>query len=874
MATDSLKFIDNRNGNSYDVPITDGTIRATDLRQIRTDEDDFGLLAYDPSYLNTASCRSSVTYIDGAKGILRYRGYPIEQLAEQSSFLEVAYLLLYGELPTQQQLAQWESDIMGEVMVHENIRRFLQGFRYDAHPMGTLVGTVAALSTFYPEANKVADPVSVELQTRRLVAKMPTLAAFAYRHSMGLPIIYPDASLSYTGNFLNMMFRMTELTYEPNPVLEKALNVLFILHADHEQNCSTSTMRVVGSSLADPYAAVAASTSALFGPRHGGANEAVLRMLNEIGDVSNIPAFMDSVRRGERRLMGFGHRVYKNYDPRARIIKKIAYDVFEVTGRNPLLDIAIELETIALNEDYFIERKLYPNVDFYSGVIYQALGLPSSMFTVLFAIPRTTGWLAQWREKLLDPEQRIARPRQIYVGAAERDYVSIAERSESEPVAREQSHGGESGSLSITDNRNGKQYEIPIANNAIRSFDLRQIKVDEDDFGIMSYDPSFYNTASCQSAITYINGEEGVLRYRGYPVQQLVEHSSYLETAYLLLYGELPTSGQLDQWLWDINQHSLVNESTRHFLDGFRYDAHPVSAVIATVSALSTFYPDAREVEDPESVELQTRRLVAKMPTLAAFAYRHSLGLPYAYPDDNLSFTGDLLNMMFKMTELEHEPNPVWEKALDKLFILQADHGQATSATTMRMVGSSLADPFVSVAAALASLHGPRHGGAAEEALRVFKEIGDVSNVPRYIERVKRGEELLMGFGHRVYKNYDPRAYAIKQIAHDVFSEAESSPTLDIALELERVALEDDYFVERKLYPNIDFYTGCIYEAIGIPRNMFTVMFAIPRTAGWVAQWRELLADSEQRIARPRQIYDGVMYRDYVPVEERSSVVR
>lgn len=874
MANDSLSFIDNRNGNSYDIPISDGTIRATDLRQIRTDEDDFGLLAYDPSYSNTASCRSSVTYIDGAKGILRYRGYPIEQLAEESSFLEVAYLLLYGELPTQPQLDQWESDIMSEVMVHENIRRFLQGFRYDAHPMGTLVGTVAALSTFYPEANKVADPVSVELQTRRLVAKMPTLAAYSYRHAMGLPIVYPDANLSYTGNFLSMMFKMTELQYEPDPVLERALNVLFILHADHEQNCSTSTMRVVGSSLADPYAAVSAATSALFGPRHGGANEAVLRMLNEIGDVSNIPAFMDSVRRGERRLMGFGHRVYKNYDPRARIIKKVAYEVFEVTGRNPLLDIAIELETIALNEDYFIERKLYPNVDFYSGVIYQALGLPTSMFTVLFAIPRTSGWLAQWREKLLDPEQKIARPRQIYVGAAERDYVSVSERSVLEPVEQIQNDVGETGSLSITDNRNGKQYDIPIERDAIRSFDLRQIKIDDDDFGIMSYDPSFYNTASCRSAITDINGDEGVMRYRGYPIEQLVEHSTYLETAYLLLYGELPAADQLDQWLWDINHHSLVNESIRHFLDGFRYDAHPVSAVIATVSALSTFYPDSRDVEDPTSVELQTQRLVAKMPTLAAFAYRHSLGLPYAYPDDNLGYTGDFLNMMFKMTEMEYEPNPVWEWALDKLFILQADHGQATSATTMRMVGSSLADPFVSTAAALAALHGPRHGGAAEEALRIFRDIGDVRNVPQYIERVKRGDELLMGFGHRVYKSYDPRANAIKQIAYKLFEDTGLSPALEVALNLEQVALEDDYFIERKLYPNIDFYTGCIYEAMGIPRNMFTVMFAIPRTVGWMAQWRELLADSEQRIARPRQIYDGVMYRDYVPVEERSSVVR
>ena len=428
MTNDNLNFLDNRTGKSYGLPITDGTIRALDLRQIKAADDDFGLMAYDPSFLNTASCRSSITYIDGAKGILRYRGYPIEQLAEQASFLEVAYLLLYGELPTQQQLDQWESDIKGEILVHENIRRFLEGFRHDAHPMGTLVGTIAALSTFYPEACRVTDPASIELQTRRLVAKLPTLAAFAYRHFMGFPVVYPDASLSYTGNFLNMMFKMTELQYEPNPVLEQALNVLFILHADHEQNCSTSTMRMVGSSHADPYLATAAAAAALAGPLHGGANEAVLRMLAEIGDVSNIPEYLDSVKRGERKLMGFGHRVYKNYDPRARIIKEYADDLFAVTGSNPMLDIALELEKIALNEDYFAKRKLYPNVDFYSGIIYQALNIPTSMFTVMFAIPRTVGWLTQWRELLQDPEQKIARPRQIYDGEGERDYVPIEAR--------------------------------------------------------------------------------------------------------------------------------------------------------------------------------------------------------------------------------------------------------------------------------------------------------------------------------------------------------------------------------------------------------------------------------------------------------------
>lgn len=429
MSTDTLTVIDNRTGQTYELPIRDGTINAIDLRKIKTSPDDFGLMSYDPSFLNTASCRSSITYIDGDKGILRYRGYPIEQLAEKSTFLEVAYLILYGELPNRQQFDQWVFDITHHTMVHENVRIFLDGFRYDAHPMGILISTVAALSTFYPEARNVFDMASVELQTRRLVAKMPTVAAYAYRHAMGLPYVYPDNDLSYTGNFLNMMFKMTELKYKPHPVLERALDVLFILHADHEQNCSTSTMRTVGSALSDPYVAVAAAAAALYGPRHGGANEAVLRMLMEIGSVKNVPAFIASVKRQERRLMGFGHRVYKNFDPRGIIIKRIAHEVFEVTGRNPLLDIALELERIALDDDYFISRKLYPNVDFYSGIIYQALGLPTTMFTVLFAIPRTVGWLAQWREMLADPEQKIARPRQIYTGVMQRDYVPMDART-------------------------------------------------------------------------------------------------------------------------------------------------------------------------------------------------------------------------------------------------------------------------------------------------------------------------------------------------------------------------------------------------------------------------------------------------------------
>lgn len=425
---ESLTVIDNRTGATYELPIHDGTIRATDLRQIKTTPDDFGLMSYDPGFLNTASTRSSITFIDGEKGILRYRGYPIEQLAEQSTFLETAYLLLFGELPTPAQYRDWEYRVLHHTFLHENIKHLMEAFRYDAHPMGMFISTVAALSTFYPEAHNVRDPEIRLKQIIRLIAKVPTIAAYSYRHLRGLPYVYPDNDLSYTGNFLNMLDKMTQVKYEPDPVKERALDILFILHADHEQNCSTSAMRTIGSSLVDPYSALAGAAAALYGPLHGGANEQVLKMLTQIGNVKNVPAFIEQVKRGEGRLMGFGHRVYKNYDPRARIVKQTAYRIFEVTGVNPLLEIALELERIALQDDYFISRKLYPNVDFYSGLIYQAMGFPVSFFPVLFAIPRTVGWLAQWVEMLDDPEQKIARPRQIYNGPPQRDYVPMSQR--------------------------------------------------------------------------------------------------------------------------------------------------------------------------------------------------------------------------------------------------------------------------------------------------------------------------------------------------------------------------------------------------------------------------------------------------------------
>jgi citrate synthase len=435
MGANTLSITDNRTGKQYDLPIENGTIKAMDLRQIKASEDDFGLMTYDPAFMNTASCKSRITFIDGDKGILEYRGYPIDQLAEKSTYLEVAFLLLNGELPTETQLNEWKGNITYHTFINENIKKVMDGFHYNAHPMGMFEATLGALSTFYPDAKDIFKEELRQKQIFRLIAKVPTIAAFAFRHRIGMQYAYPDNDLGYEGNFLNMMFKTTELKYQPNPVLERALSVLFILHADHEQNCSTNAMRSIGSAHTDPFSALGGAAAALYGPLHGGANEMVLRMLKEIGTLDKVPDYVKRVKAGEFRLMGFGHRVYKNYDPRARIIKQVAYEVFEVTGKDPLLDIALELERIALEDEYFVKRKLYPNVDFYSGIIYQAMRFPLDMFPVLFAIPRTSGWLAQWVELLQDADQKIARPRQVYLGERNRDYVPIEQRQPAAVVA-------------------------------------------------------------------------------------------------------------------------------------------------------------------------------------------------------------------------------------------------------------------------------------------------------------------------------------------------------------------------------------------------------------------------------------------------------
>ena len=429
MSSNTLTITDNRTGKNYDLPIENDTIKALDLRKIKVNTDDFGLMTYDPAFMNTASCKSRITFIDGDQGILEYRGYPIDELAEKSSYLEVAYLLLHGQLPSESELKDWIWNITHHTFINESIKKVMDGFHYDAHPMGMFIGTLGALATFYPDAKNTFDQESRWKQIYRLVAKVPTIAAFAYRHRIGMPYAYPDNDLSYEGNFLNMMFKTTELKYKPDPVLERALSILFILHADHEQNCGTNAMRSIGSAQTDPFSSMAGAAAALYGPLHGGANEMVLRMLREIGSIKNIPEYIKRVKAGEFRLMGFGHRVYKNFDPRAQIIKKAAYDVFEVTGKDPLLDIALELEKIALDDEYFVKRKLYPNVDFYSGIIYQAMNFPVDMFPVLFAIPRTSGWLAQWAEMLDDEDQKIARPRQVYLGERNQKYIPMSQRN-------------------------------------------------------------------------------------------------------------------------------------------------------------------------------------------------------------------------------------------------------------------------------------------------------------------------------------------------------------------------------------------------------------------------------------------------------------
>ncbi len=436
MPQDTLAITDNRTGQNYSLPIENGTIRAMDLRKIKTGPEDFGLMTYDPAFMNTASCRSAITFIDGDKGILRYRGYPIEVLAEHCTFLEVSYLILFGELPTESQLKDWVREITHHTMLHESTKKLMEGFSYDAHPMAMFVSSVAALSGVYPESRKVLDPANRFLQIKRLIGKVPSIAAMSYRHSGGLPYVYPDNDLTYPENFMNMLWKMVEPKYVANPVIARALDILFILHADHEQNCSANSMRAVGSSQADPYLTTAAAAAALAGPLHGGANEAVLVMLDEIGSKANVPAYIQKIKEGKGKLMGFGHRIYKNYDPRAKIIKWTADRVFEVTGHNPKLEIALELERIALQDEYFVQRKLYPNVDFYSGIIYQAMGFKPEMFTVLFAIPRTAGWLAQWQEMLTDPEQKIARPRQVWIGHETREFVPMAKRSPSGVGAR------------------------------------------------------------------------------------------------------------------------------------------------------------------------------------------------------------------------------------------------------------------------------------------------------------------------------------------------------------------------------------------------------------------------------------------------------
>ncbi|TQD90345.1 hypothetical protein C1H46_024112 [Malus baccata] len=883
-----LTIVDERTGKRYQVQVSEeGTVKATDLKKITTGKNDKGLKVYDPGYLNTAPVRSSICYIDGDEGILRYRGYPIEELAESSTFLEVAYLLMYGNLPSESQYADWEFAVSQHSAVPQGILDIIQAIPHDAHPMGVLVSAMSALSVFHPDANPALRGQEIykskqvrDKQIARILGKAPTIAAAAYLRLAGRPAVLPANNLSYSENFLYMLDSLYVIlllfsdnhcgkydiwspsnlikdfsvriyrgnrSYKPNPRLARVLDVLFILHAEHEMNCSTAAARHLASSGVDVYTALAGATGALYGPLHGGANEAVLKMLNEIGTVENIPDFIEGVKNRKRKMSGFGHRVYKNYDPRAKVIRKLAEEVFSIVGRDPLIEVAVALEKAALSDEYFVKRKLYPNVDFYSGLIYRAMGFPTEFFPVLFAIPRMAGWLAHWRESLDDPDTKIMRPQQITTG--------------------------------------------------------------KNDKGLKVYDPGYLNTAPVRSSICYIDGDEGILRYRGYPIEELAESSTFLEVAYLLMYGNLPSESQYADWEFAVSQHSAVPQGILDIIQAIPHDAHPMGVLVSAMSALSVFHPDAnpalrgQEIYKSKQVrDKQIARILGKAPTIAAAAYLRLAGRPAVLPANNLSYSENFLYMLDSLYVIlllfsdnhcgkydiwspsnlikdfsvriyrgnrSYKPNPRLARVLDVLFILHAEHEMNCSTAAARHLASSGVDVYTALAGATGALYGPLHGGANEAVLKMLNEIGTVENIPDFIEGVKNRKRKMSGFGHRVYKNYDPRAKVIRKLAEEVFSIVGRDPLIEVAVALEKAALSDEYFVKRKLYPNVDFYSGLIYRAMGFPTEFFPVLFAIPRMAGWLAHWRESLDDPDTKIMRPQQVYTGHWLRHYIPPRER-----
>ncbi|KAG1346528.1 putative Citrate synthase, glyoxysomal [Cocos nucifera] len=953
-----LTVVDGRTGKKFELQISEeGTVKATDLKKITTGKQDKGLKLYDPGYLNTAPVRSSICYIDGDEGILRYRGYPIEELAESSTFVEVAYLLMYANLPSKSQLANWEFAISQHSAVPQGLLDIIQSMPHDAHPMGVLVSAMSALSVFHPDANPALRGQSLyqskqvrDKQIVRILGKAPAIAAAAYLRLAGRPPVLPSNNLSYSENFLYMLDSLGNRSYKPNPRLARALDILFILHAEHEMNCSTAAARHLASSGVDVYTAIAGAVGALYGPLHGGANEAVLKMLNEIGTVENIPEFIEGVKNRKRKMSGFGHRVYKNYDPRAKVIRKLAEEVFSIVGRDPLIEVAVALEKAALSDEYFVKRRLYPNVDFYSGLIYRAMGFPTEFFPVLFAIPRMAGYLAHWRESLDDPDTKIMRPQQevsmstfliamscpfhpqifiplpscselprplfislpnLFPGLAFRSFISkkTMERSfdsatlarsrlavlsahlaaaanlppilETSPVSAQEivrPPGNFGGFLTVVDGRTGKKFELQISEEGtVKATDLKKITTGKQDKGLKLYDPGYLNTAPVRSSICYIDGDEGILRYRGYPIEELAESSTFVEVAYLLMYANLPSKSQLANWEFAISQHSAVPQGLLDIIQSMPHDAHPMGVLVSAMSALSVFHPDANPALRGQSLyqskqvrDKQIVRILGKAPAIAAAAYLRLAGRPPVLPSNNLSYSENFLYMLDSLGNRSYKPNPRLARALDILFILHAEHEMNCSTAAARHLASSGVDVYTAIAGAVGALYGPLHGGANEAVLKMLNEIGTVENIPEFIEGVKNRKRKMSGFGHRVYKNYDPRAKVIRKLAEEVFSIVGRDPLIEVAVALEKAALSDEYFVKRRLYPNVDFYSGLIYRAMGFPTEFFPVLFAIPRMAGYLAHWRESLDDPDTKIMRPQQVYTGAWLRHYISLKERT----
>eukprot|EP00929_Paragymnodinium_shiwhaense_P117049 TRINITY_DN871_c0_g1_i1.p1 TRINITY_DN871_c0_g1~~TRINITY_DN871_c0_g1_i1.p1 ORF type:complete len:964 (+),score=169.65 TRINITY_DN871_c0_g1_i1:92-2983(+) len=860
-----------------------------------------GYFTFDPGFTCTGSCLSAITFIDGPNGICLYRGYPVQDLCEKASPLEVAFLLLVGRLPNVFELMKFKSEVIHHMLVHEKVKGLFATFTLRAHPMAIMISVVGGLSCIYSELDG-SNPAHRWLAAMRVIAQMPVLAAMAYKTHIGEPILYPQSKYTFAENFLYLMFGTPYEEYEVNPVAAKAIEAFMILHMDHEQNASTSTVRIAGSSQANPYACIASGVASLWGPAHGGANEAVIKMLEKIGSAENVAQFVADVKAKKDgvRLMGFGHRVYKNYDPRSRVMKGLVDQLLDDLGvDDPLLPIAKELERVALSDEYFVKRKLYPNVDFYSGIMLRAIGIPASMFTVMFAMSRTVGWISHWSEMVSEQQMKIFRPRQLYAGPQMRHYeraerlventspnaspaakpaepfsktmAKLADASKATlEAARQQvdskTVAEENATLVLPD---GTEHKMKILKGALgtdKFLDIRDLSAKTNCF---TFDPGFTSTGSCISSITFIDGPKGICLYRGYPVQDLCERATPLEVAYLLLVGELPDDDLLAVFRKEVKRHLLVHEKIKSMYANFTLNAHPMAIMISVVGGLSGVYSEL-DSSNAEHRWLACMRVVAAMPVFAAMAYKTHIGQPIMYPRADLTFAENFLYLMFGTPMEEYKPDPVCTRAIEAFMILHMDHEQNASTSTVRIAGSSQANPYACIASGIASLWGPAHGGANEAVIKMLEKIGSVAGVEQFVADVKAKKDgvRLMGFGHRIYKNYDPRSKVMKELVDQLLGDlGVTDPLFPIAKELERVALSDEYFLKRKLYPNVDFYSGIMLRALGIPVSMFTVMFAMSRTVGWIAHWNEMQSEGQMRIGRPRQLYAGSEQRQYTPQE-------